>query len=138
MAGNPDWRDPDGNEGRKPVLKIAGLWVAGWLTGSLIPLLVYFLFFRLSNAVSGHTVSPGRVWAMAICGVLTAVLGSIAGASFYRQQALGIGAGIAATIAAVSMLTWYTTPNAAHWPQAVAVLLMAPAAQFAALARRVD
>lgn len=138
MTGNSDWQDLDAGERREPVLKVAGRCVAGWLIGCLIVLISSILFFKLAHISSNQPASTGLIWGMGINGVFFAAVGSIAGASFYRPQALGIGAAIAATIAAVSMWTWYATPNAAHWSQAVAVLLMAPAAQFAALARRAD
>lgn len=141
MAGSPDWQDSDEqslNEGRVPVSKVIGRCAAGWLVGCLIPLISTLLFFQLVHSGPGQPASTGVIWGMAVSGVFFAAVGSIVGASFYRPQALGIGAAIAATIAAVSMWIWYTTPNAAHWLQAVSILLMAPAAQFAALARRAD
>ena len=50
----------------------------------------------------------------------------------------GIGAAVALTIGAVALWSWYSTPGHAHWTQLIAILLMAPAAQFGALFRRLD
>jgi len=140
MAGSPDWKgsDEQSPEGREPVLKVIGRCVAGWVAGCLIPLLSTLLFFQVVHSSPTQPASTGVIWGMAVSGIFFAAAGSIVGASFYRPQALGIGAAIAATIAAISLWIWYITPNAAHWLQAVAILLMAPAAQFAALARRAD
>lgn len=123
---------------RKPVWKIAAKCLGGWLSGSVIAGCYLSFFLRFAHASAQQPASAGTIWATAIAGVFFAVVASLVGSSFYRRQALGIGAAIAATIAAFSMWSWYATPNAAHWLQAIAVLLMAPAAQFAALARRED
>lgn len=138
MASNPDWQDLDAVERREPILKVAARCVAGWFVGCLISLVSSILFFKLAHVVPQQPASTGLIWGTAVTGIIFTALGSLVGASFYRPQALGIGAAIAATIAAVSMWSWYASPNAAHWSQAVAILLMAPAAQFAALARRAD
>jgi len=129
----------DGNEQRSssPVKAIA-LCVAGWLVGYLISASSSILYFILGHISPANPASTGVMWFTAIYGIAFAALGAIAGASFYRRQALGIGAAIAATIGAVAMWSWYSTPTHAHWSQAIAILLMAPAAQFAALFRRSD
>jgi ABC-type Mn2+/Zn2+ transport system permease subunit len=78
------------------------------------------------------------MWATAIYGVIFAVVASVVGASFSRKNALGIGAAIALTIGVIAMASWYETPNDAHWSQVIAIFLMAPAAQFGSLTRRLD
>ena len=138
MAGNPDWHDPESSEGRELALKVIGRCIAGWLAGYLISLLSSILFFLLLHISPQQPASAGVLWATALYGIFFAALGAIVGASFCRPQALGIGAAIAATIAGMSMWAWFASPNAAHWSQAIAILLMAPAAQFAALFRRLD
>ncbi|HTJ29973.1 MAG TPA: hypothetical protein VL346_05715 [Acidobacteriaceae bacterium] len=140
MSANAERHDDQDavSEGRQPVGKVIGLCLCGWLAGSILPLAGLVLCLHLWRAVAQQPASTGMIWAAAIAGVLLAIVGSWIGASFYRPQALGIGASIAATLAAFSMWSWYTTPTAAHWLQAIAVLLMAPAAQFAAIFRRTD
>jgi hypothetical protein len=76
------------------------------------------------------------MWATAIYGVVFSVIAAVAGASFSRKHALGIGAAIALTIGVAGMVSWYETPNDAHWSQVIAIFLMAPAAQFGSLFRR--
>jgi len=134
MRTDPEWQD-DANPNRPPVLKIAGRFVVGWLAGSLISLSYsqYFAWF-----LSIDTASTPKLWGVAIGAVLFAAAGALAGATAYRPQALNIGAAIAATIAAVNVWSWFATPQRSHWAEAVAVFLMAPAAQFAALTRRED
>jgi Na+-translocating ferredoxin:NAD+ oxidoreductase RnfA subunit len=78
------------------------------------------------------------MWATAINGVVFSVIASFVGASFSRKNALGIGAAIALTIGVVAMVSWYESPSGSHWSQAIAVFLMAPAAQFGSLFRRTD
>jgi len=115
-----------------------GLCVAGWLTGYLISCISSILFFVLGHIAPHKPASTGVMWATAIYGIVFAVIGAVVGASFYRRQALGIGAAIALTIVAAAMWSWWAAPNDANWTQAIAILLMAPAAQFGALFRRSD
>ena len=115
-----------------------GLCVAGWLVGYLISMVSSILFFVVGHIPPHQPASSGVMWATAIYGIIFAVLGSVIGASLARVYALGIGAAIALTIGLVAIWSWYSTPTAAHWSQAIAVLLMAPAAQFGALFRRLD
>ena len=41
-----------------------------------------------------------------------------------------------ATIGVVAMWSWYSTPDHSHWTHLIAIFLMAPAAQFGSLTRR--
>ena len=125
-------------EKREPLVRIVGRCLAGWLAGYLISVVSSILFFRLGHIVPELPASSGLLWATALYGIFFAALAGAVGASFYRNQAIGIGAAIALTIGAVGMWSWYTTPTAAHWSQVIAILLMAPAAQFSALIRRTD
>ena len=114
-----------------------GLCIAGWLVGYLISMVSSILFFLIGHIPPHRPASTTVIWITAIYGIVFAVLGSIVGASFSRLHALGIGAAIAFTIGLVGIWSWYSTPTDAHWSQAIAILLMAPAAQFGALFRRV-
>jgi hypothetical protein len=118
--------------------KAIGLSIAGWLTGYLISLVSSILFFLVGHIAPHKPASTGVMWLTAIYGIAFAVLAAAVGASFYRRFALGIGAVIAATIGVVAMWSWYESPNDAHWTQAIAILLMAPAAQFGSFFRRSD
>ena len=118
--------------------RTVGLCLAGWLVGYLISAVSSILFFRLGHISPEGPASTTLLWVTAIFGIVFAVIGSVVGANFARIYALGIGAAIAFTIGVVAIWSWYETPKAAHWSQAIAVLLMAPAAQFGALFRRVD
>ena len=118
--------------------KAIGLSIAGWLTGYLISLVSSILFFLVGHIAPHKPASTGVMWLTAIYGIVFAVIAAAVGASFYRRFALGIGAAIAATIGVVAMWSWYESPNDAHWTQAIAILLMAPAAQFGSFFRRSD
>jgi hypothetical protein len=115
-----------------------GLCAAGWLAGYLISCVSSVLLFMLGHIDPEKPASAGVMWGTAIYGIVFAVLAAAVGASFYRRFALGIGAAIALTIGVVALWSWYSTPNASHWTQAVAILLMAPAAQFGSFFRRSD
>jgi hypothetical protein len=109
-----------------------GLCVAGWLVGYLISLASSILFFALGHINPEQPASNTVVTITAIYGVVFAVVASVVGASFSRLHALGI----AFTIGLVAIWSWYSTPRAEHWSHLIAILLMAPAAQFGSLARR--
>lgn len=117
-------------------LKDFGRCVLGWLTGYLISAVTSILFFQLGHVSPHSPASTGLIWGTAIYGIVFAALGAVVGANFSRRNALGIGAAIAATIAAVALWSWSETPNVPHWTQAIAIFLMAPAAQFGSLFRR--
>ena len=118
--------------------KTIGLCVAGWLVGYLISCISSILFFVLGHIDPAKPASTAVMWGTAIYGIVFAAIGVIAGASFCRKYALGIGAAVAATIVAVATWSRYETPDHAHWTQLIAIFLMAPAAQFGSLARRTD
>jgi hypothetical protein len=119
-------------------VKAAALCVAGWVAGYLISAVSSILYFVLLK-ISPEQKASGKVMVLtALYGMAFAALGSLVGARFWRPQALGIGAAIAATIAIVALWSASETPNAEHWTQIVAVLLMAPAAQFGAFFSRSD
>jgi hypothetical protein len=144
MANTADFHDPaqnesiDGTAPRRSAVKIAGLCVAGWLVGYLISCVSSILFFTVGHIPPHQPASSTVMWITAIYGIVFAVIGAIVGANFARKYALGIGAAIALTIGTAALLSWYETPNAAHWTQVIAIFLMAPAAQFGALFRRLD
>ena len=116
--------------------KTVGLCIAGWLVGYLISMISSILFFLVGHIKPHQRASTATMWVAAIYGIVFAVVGSTVGASFSRLHALGIGAAIAFTIGVAGIWSWYLTPAEAHWSQAIAILLMAPAAQFGALFRR--
>jgi hypothetical protein len=119
-------------------VKAAARCVAGWLVGYLISAgtsILYFVVLKISPEVDASTKVKVLT---ALYGMVFAALGALVGARFWRPQALGIGAAIAATIAVVALWSAAETPNAEHWTQIVAVLLMAPAAQFGAFFSRSD
>ena len=116
--------------------KIIGRCVAGWFVGYLISCVSSILFFIVGHISPEKPASATVMWVTAIYGVVFAVIAAIVGASFSRPHALGVGAAIAFTIGVVGIWSWYETPSASHWSQAIAILLMAPAAQFGALFRR--
>jgi hypothetical protein len=122
----------------RSVVKTIGLCVAGWLVGYLISCVSSILFFQLSHIAPHKAASTGVMWGTVIYGIVFAVIGATVGASFSRRNALGIGAAIALTIGVVAMWSWYLTPDQSHWTQVVAIFLMAPAAQFGSLFRRLD
>jgi hypothetical protein len=106
--------------------------------GYLISFVSFFLFFLLSRISPEKPASTTILWVVSIYGVAFAVAGALVGATFSRKHALGIGASIALTIGAMALWSWYQSPNLAHWTQLIAIFLMAPAAQFGALFRRLD
>ncbi len=119
-------------------VKAAARCVAGWVVGYLISAVSSILYFVLLK-ISPQQKASGKVMVLtALFGMAFAALGAAVGARFWRAQALGIGAAIAATIAIVALWSASETPNAEHWTQMVAVLLMAPAAQFGAFFSRSD
>ena len=120
------------------LLRTIAFCAVGWLTGYLISLVSSILFFVVGHIHPHQPASTGVMWATAVYGIVFAVIGSVVGASFSRKNAIGIGAAIALTIGVVAIWSWYESPSDSHWSQAIAILLMAPAAQFAALTRRVD
>ena len=128
----------DGATARGTALKTIGLCVAGWLIGYLISFVSFFLFFLLGRLSPEKPASTSLLWVTAIYGVVFAVAGALVGASFSRKHALGIGASIALSIGAMALWSWYQSPDLAHWTQLIAIFLMAPAAQFGALFRRLD
>jgi hypothetical protein len=117
-------------------VKTIGRCIAGWLTGYLISCISSILLFLAGHIPPHQSASTGVMWFTAIYGIVFAVLGAIVGASFSRKNAIGIGAAIALTIGVVAMWSWYESPADSHWTQVIAIFLMAPAAQFGALARR--
>lgn len=117
-------------------LKTFGRCVLGWFVGYLISAVSSILFFRIAHIAPHASASTGLIWGTAIYGIVFAVAGAVVGANFSRANALGIGAAIAATIAGVALWSWAETPDAPHWTQAIAIFLMAPAAQFGSLFRR--
>lgn len=117
-------------------LRTFGRCVAGWLIGYLISCISSILFFVLSRIPPHQPASTGVMWATAIYGIVFAAIAAVAGASFSRNNAIGIGAAIALTICMVALWSWYETPDQAHWSQVIAIFLMAPAAQFGSLFRR--
>jgi hypothetical protein len=117
-------------------LKTFGRCVLGWIVGYLISAVTSILFFLLGHIPPHAPASTGLIWGTAIYGVVFAVLGAVVGANFSRTHALVIGAAIATTIAGIALWSWSETPNAPHWTQAIAIFLMAPAAQFGSLIRR--
>lgn len=124
--------------GPRFTLKTVGLCVAGWVVGYLISSISSVLFFVIGHIPPHQPASTGVMWATAIYGIVFSVIAAVAGASFSRRNALGIGAAIALTIGVAGMVSWYLSPDDAHWTQVIAIFLMAPAAQFGSLFRRVD
>ncbi len=125
-------------EERVSRVKAVARCVAGWVVGYLISAVTSILYFVLLK-ISPQQKASGKVMALtALYGVVFAALGAMVGARLWRPQALGIGAAIAATIAGMALWSASLTPNAEHWTQIVAVLLMAPAAQFGAFFSRSD
>lgn len=119
-------------------LKAAALCVCGWVVGYLISAVSSILWFVVLRVSPEQKASTGFVVLTTVYGMVFAALGSLVGARFWRRQALGIGAAIAATIAVMALWSASETPNAEHWSQIIAVLLMAPAAQFGAFFSRSD
>jgi len=127
-----------GVEEKGSKVKAGALCVAGWVVGYLISAVTSILYFVLLKISPEQAASTKVMVLTALYGMAFAALGSFVGARFWRPQALGIGAAIAATIAVVALWSASETPNAEHWTQIVAVLLMAPAAQFGAFFSRSD
>jgi hypothetical protein len=127
-----------GENAKRSALKTAIRCVAGWFIGYLISVVTSILLFTVGGI---DPERPAATWVMsfvAFYGVIFSIVGAVVGANFSRKNALGIGASIALTTGAVALWSWSQTPNHAHWSQAIAILLMAPAAQFGALFRRLD
>jgi len=140
MADATSFNDETSNgaEPKSSAARTVGLCVAGWLTGYLISCVSSILYFLIGQ-ISAHKPASTLVMTVtAIYGVVFAAIGAVVGANFCRKFALGIGASIALTIGIVALWSWYETPADAHWTQAIAILLMAPAAQFGSLFRRLD
>ena len=112
--------------------------VAGWLIGYLISAVSSVLLFLIGHIPPEKPASTAVTWFTAIYGTVFAVIGAAVGASFSRRNALGIGAAIALTIGVIAMWSWYSTPDHSHWTHLIAILLMAPAAQFGSLTRRLS
>jgi hypothetical protein len=138
MASATDFNEESTDQTGRVTLKTVGLGVLGWLVGYLISCISSILFFIVGHISPAKPASTAVMWITAIYGIVFAVIGAIVGANFCRKFALGIGAAIALTIGAVALWSWYSTPDHAHWTQLIAILLMAPAAQFGALFRRLD
>jgi hypothetical protein len=138
MANAADFNEESASQAGRVSLKTAALSVLGWLAGYLISCISSILFFIVGHISPAKPASTTVMWITAIYGIVFAVIGAIVGANFCRRFALGIGAAIALTIGAVALWSWYTTPGHAHWTHLIAILLMAPAAQFGALFRRSD
>ena len=140
MPNAADFKDETsaGPKAAGSMAKTIGLCIAGWLVGYLISCISSILFFLLGHIDPAKPASTSVMWGTAIYGIVFAVIGVIAGASFCRKYALGIGAAIAATIVAAAAWSWYETPDHSHWTHLIAIFLMAPAAQFGSLARRTD
>lgn len=138
MANATHFNHEDTGENGRLTLKAVGLCFAGWLVGYLISAISSVLFFIVGHISPAKPASATVMWITAIYGIVFAVIGAIVGANFARRYALGIGASIALTIGAIALWSWYSTPDHSHWSQLIAILLMAPAAQFGALFRRLD
>src|SRR5258708_6381375 len=135
MANAADFNEESASQAGRVSLKTAALCVLGWLVGYLISCISSILFFIVGHISPAKPASTTVMWLTAIYGIVFAVIGAIVGANFCRRFALGIGAAIALTIGAVALWSWYSTPDHAHWTHLIAILLMAPAAQFGALFR---
>ena len=138
MASATDFNEESTDQTGRVTPKTVGFGVLGWLVGYLISCISSILFFIVGHISPAKPASTTVMWITAIYGIVFAVIGAIVGANFCRRFALGIGAAIALTIGAVALWSWYTTPDHAHWTHLIAILLMAPAAQFGALFRRLD
>ena len=138
MANPAGFDDPGNSPSSGSPARTIGLCISGWIVGYLVSAASSFAYFQIAHISPEMEASTSVVVWTAIYGVVCSVLAAMIGASFCRRFALGIGAAIAATTAAMAMWSWYETPTHAHWSQTIAVLLMAPAAQFAAIFRRSD
>ncbi len=138
MASATDFNEESTDQTGRVTPKTVGLCLLGWLVGYLISCISSILFFIVGHISPAKPASTTIMWITAIYGIVFAVIGAVVGANFCRRFALGIGAAVALTIGAVALWSWYSTPGHAHWTQLIAILLMAPAAQFGALFRRLD
>ena len=138
MASATDFNEESTDQTGRVTPKTVGLCLLGWLVGYLISCISSILFFIVGHISPAKPASTTVMWITAIYGIVFAVIGAVVGANFCRRFALGIGAAVALTIGAVALWSWYSTPGHAHWTQLIAILLMAPAAQFGALFRRLD
>lgn len=138
MASATDFNEESTDQTGRVTPKTVGLCLLGWLVGYLISCISSILFFIIGHISPAKPASTTVMWITAIYGIVFAVIGAVVGANCCRRFALGIGAAIALTIGAVALWSWYTTPDHAHWTHLIAILLMAPAAQFGALFRRLD
>lgn len=138
MANLTSFRDEVGDAAKpqSTTARTIGLCVAGWLAGYLISCVSSILLFRVGHIPPHQPASTGVQWFAAVYGIVFAVVGAAVGASFSRKNALGIGAAIALTIGVVALRSWYGAPDQSHWTQVIAIFLMAPAAQFGSLTRR--
>jgi CBS domain containing-hemolysin-like protein len=134
----PEEEEPESQPSAAAFTKALGLTVAGWVVGYLISAVSSLAWFQLMHISPESEASTATMVGTALYGIVFSIVASLVGSSFYRRFALGIGAAIAATIAAASIWSWYETPSHAHWTHAIAFFLMAPAAQFAAIFRRSD
>jgi hypothetical protein len=133
-----DLNSQPGGEERGTLLKTAARCFAGWFIGYLISVVTSLLLFTVGGV---DPEKPAAAWVMslvAMYGVIFSIVGAVVGANFSRKNALGIGASIALTTGAMALWSWSQTPAHAHWTQLIAIFLMAPAAQFGALFRRLD
>jgi hypothetical protein len=126
----------DAAQAESSVARTIGRCVAGWILGYLISAVSSALLFIVGRIPPEKPATTAVMWFTAIYGVVFAVIGAAVGASFSRKNALGIGAAIALTIGVVAMWSWYETPDHSHWTHLIAIFLMAPAAQFGSLTRR--
>lgn len=138
MANPAGLNDSDGNPSAASFTKNLALCVAGWVVGYLISAASSLAWFQIMHISPASEASTATMVGTALYGIVFSIIAALVGASFCRRFALGIGAAIAATIAAAAIWSWYQTPTHAHWTHAIAFFLMAPAAQFAAIFRRSD
>ena len=138
MANSASGRDEVGDAAKpqSTTARTMGLCIAGWLAGYMISCVSSILLFLVGHIPPHQPASTAVQWFTGIYGIVFAVVGATVGASFSRKNAVGIGAAIALTIGVVAMWSWYETPDQSHWTQVIAIFLMAPAAQFGSLTRR--
>jgi hypothetical protein len=127
-----------GENAKRATLRTALRCVAGWFIGYLISVVSSILLFTLSGIDPEKPATTPVMAGVAFYGVIFSIIGAVVGANFSRKNALGIGASIALTTGAIALWSWSQTPMHAHWTQTLAIFLMAPAAQFGALFRRLD
>ena len=138
QSNSIEGRDRNAAAPEPSLAKTIGRCVAGWIVGYLISAVSSVLLFTVSRVSPHQPATTAVIWITAIFGIFFAALGAIVGASFSRKNAIGIGASIALTIGIAALWSWSATPTDAHWTHLIAIFLMAPAAQFGALFRRVD